>query len=196
MSTILNKIAQSTFLILVAALLVFSACSEDDPTQPPADGGGEQEVITTVTLTLTPQGGGNAVTVQWQDLDGDGGNAPTIGPLTLNTGVTYDGAITLQNEQETPAEDITQEIRDEDDAHQFFYTAQGGIANSVAVTITDQDANQLPVGLTYTVAVDANTAGQTGELDVKLYHYDEVAKTGTNTTDEIDVDIQFPVTIQ
>ncbi len=194
MFNLLNDTSKWLFAILTASLLIFAGCSEDDPTQPP-DGPGDEEVITTVTLTLTPQGGGNQVIAQWQDLDGDGGNAPTIGSMTLNAGATYDGSITLLNEQESPAENVTEEIEDEDDEHQFYYTPMGGIANSVTVNITDQDGNGLPIGLSYTVTVNAGTSGQTGTLDVKLYHYDEVTKTGTNITDEIDVDIQLPVTI-
>ena len=34
--------------------------------------------------------------------------------------MTYSGTMTLLNESETPAEDITIEIQEEDDEHQFF----------------------------------------------------------------------------
>lgn len=180
---------------IIFALLLLTGCSEDDPADPGDDGPGEQEVITTVTLTLTPQAGGTAVTAQWQDLDGDGGNAPTIGTLTLNAGVSYNGTITLLNEQENPAESITDEVSEEADEHQLFYTPLNGIANSVTIAVADQDGNGLPIGLVFTVDVDAAASGQTGSLDIKLYHYDEVTKTGTNVSDEIDVDIQIPVAV-
>ena len=54
------------------SLLVFAACSDDDTPDPV----NEEEVITTMTVTLTPVGGGTAITLRSQDLDGDGPNAP------------------------------------------------------------------------------------------------------------------------
>ena len=55
-------------IILVAA---FSAC--DDPTDPVAN---EQELITDVTITLTPVGGGAAIVSTIADPDGAGPNPP------------------------------------------------------------------------------------------------------------------------
>ena len=174
------------------AFAIFS-CSEDSVA--PKTGPGEEELITTVTLTLTPTSG-TVVTASWRDLDGDGGNDPVIDTLRLAPNTTYSGSIALLNEQEDPAEDITEEINEEADNHQLFYSPGGGIAASVVVTVTDTDSRNLPVGLTYSVAVDAGAAGQSGDLRVTLYHYDDSAdKDGTSPSTETDVQIDIPVII-
>jgi len=89
-------------LFLVLATVVFSACSSDDDNPLPVN---EEEVITTLTATLTPVGGGASITLQSLDLDGDGPNVPVItvsSPLAVNT--TYNGSLELLNETESPAE--------------------------------------------------------------------------------------------
>lgn len=182
-------------LIFTLPALMFWGC-EDDPTNP--ENGNEQELITTVTLTLTENGTSNTVTATFRDLDGDGGAAPTIGTLTLKAGSTYTGSIELLDESKTPAEDITAEVEEEADAHQFFYTPQGDVAGRLTVTVTDKDANNLPLGLAFTVAVSAGpavTGSAANSLNIVLSHFDEVAKNGTDPSDESDVDIDVPVTI-
>ena len=179
-------------LTLTAGTMLFNFGCGDDKN--PA-GPGEEELITTVILTLTETGTTNQVTAQFEDLDGDGGNAPVIGTLTLGAGKTYTGTIQLLNASVNPAEDITEEVEAESDAHQFFFTAEGGIAGRVVVTITDLDVNNLPIGLEYTVTVSAGAAAS-GTLNVVLGHFDEVAKDGVTRSPETDVDIDFPVNIQ
>ena len=61
------------FFLLSAALIINVSCDPDDP-EPP----NEEEVITSVIYTLTPMGGGSAVTMSWIDLDGDGSNPASI----------------------------------------------------------------------------------------------------------------------
>jgi hypothetical protein len=179
-------------LTIAAVALIAGGCSEDNPAKPTPQN--PQELITKVTLTLTPAGGGAAVTAVFSDPDGDGGNAPTIGTLTLKAGTTYTGTIELLDETKDPDEDITEEVEEESDVHQFFYTPEGGIVGRITVAITDRDANNLPVGLEYTVAVTAGAAAN-GTLNVVLSHYDESPKNGTTPSDETDVDIDFPVNI-
>jgi hypothetical protein len=174
------------------SLVVTLGCKEKNPAEPEPQN--PQELITKVTLTLTPVGGGAAVTVTFSDPDGDGGNAPTIGTLTLKAGTTYNGTIELLDETKNPAENITEEVEEESDAHQFFYTPKGGIVGRVTIVITDRDANNLPVGLEYTVTVTAGAAAN-GTLNVVLSHYDESPKNGTTPSDESDIDIDFPVNI-
>src|SRR5690606_24397160 len=102
------------------ATLAFTACSDDDDPAPV----NEEEVITTLTATLIPMGGGTTITLQTRDLDGEGPNAPVItvsGPLVAGT--TYNGSLLLLNETITPAEVINEEIEEESDEHQFFFQA-------------------------------------------------------------------------
>jgi hypothetical protein len=174
------------------SLIAVIGCKEDNPAEPEPEN--PQELITKVTLTLTPAGGGAAVTVTFNDPDGDGGNPPTIGTLTLRAGTAYNGIIELLDETKSPADTITAEVEEESDVHQFFYTPEGGIVGRVTVTITDKDSKNLPVGLEYTVAVTAGAAAN-GTLNVVLSHFDAAPKDGVNRSDESDVDIDFPVNI-
>lgn len=183
-------------LLLLLPVLLLWSCKEDNPTNP--DNGNEQELITTVTLSLTENGTSNVVSATFKDLDGDGGTAPTIGMLTLNAGSTYTGKVELLDESKNPAEDITKEVKEEAEAHQFFYTPQGALAGRLTVTITDKDSNNLPVGLEFTVAVSAGgavTGSATNSLNVALSHFDNTPKNGADRSDESDIDINIPVTI-
>ncbi|MCL4707529.1 hypothetical protein KJ068_20430 [bacterium] len=183
-------------LLLLLPVLLLWSCKEDNPTNP--DNGNEQELITTVTLSLTENGTSNVVTATFKDPDGDGGAAPTFGTLTLKAGSTYTGKVELLDESKNPAEDITKEVKEEAEAHQFFYTPQGALAGRLTVTITDKDSNNLPVGLEFTVAVLAGgavTGSATNSLNVVLSHFDNTPKNGADRSDESDIDINIPVTI-
>ena len=106
---------------LTAALIassLFIGCSKDDDPQPV----NEEEVITTMTVTLQPEGGGTDVILEFRDLDFDGSDEPEITNGNLTAGVTYSGSIVLLNEAEEPAENITEEVEEENLEHQFFYT--------------------------------------------------------------------------
>ncbi len=164
----------------LVALSLVTACDDDGHSH------NEGEVITTVVLTFTPAGGGTAITATFNDPDGDGGAAPTVDPINLARGVTYNTSVRFENRLETPAEDITLEVADESDEHQVFYTgtavngpasAQAGAALTHAYA--DTDANGLPIGLASTFAT-ANAAG-TGTLVVTLRHMPPVNNTAVKT---------------
>ena len=72
--------------------------------------------------------------------------------------------------------------------------SDAALASRITVTITDTDGNNLPVGLEYTVAVSAGAAA-TGSINVVLGHYDDSPKDGTTRSDESDIDIDIPITI-
>lgn len=185
-------------LILIAFALVAITGCEDNPADPDDDN--EQELITSVTLNLTElDAAGNptatTASVNFKDPDGTGGVAPTIGTLTLKAGKNYKGTIALLDESKNPAASISDEVKDEAEAHQFFYTAKDGAVGRLTVTITDKDANNRPVGLEYNVAVSAG-ANTTGKLNVVLSHYDPASKKdGVTRSDESDIDIDFTVNI-
>ena len=176
-------------LLFTLAIIVIS-CSDDDETPEPVD---EEEVITTMTITLSPQGGGTDITLQTRDLDGDGPNAPDItisGNLSANA--TYDGAIELLNETENPAEDITAEVQQEDEEHQFFFSVSGSLATT---GYSDQDADGNPVGLQFTLVTGA--AGS-GVLGVTLRHEPKKPNDGTlaDAGGETDISQNFNVTVE
>ncbi|MEZ4700562.1 MAG: hypothetical protein R2834_09550 [Rhodothermales bacterium] len=187
MNNLPNTLRIVSSLALVAAIPFLSGCDSEEP-DPSA---GETEFITQVRLTLTPMSGGSAVVVQADDPDGDGANL-TIDAIQLTAGETYTGTIVLYDGVND--EDITAEVQAEAEEHQFWYQAEGGIADRITVTITDQDANNLPIGLAFTLAVSDGGAA-TGTFNVALSHYDASPKDGTGRSDETDVDIDFPVSI-
>lgn len=182
------------FVLLLGSLIFFSGCDDDDDNQLLPN---EEEVITTLTYTLTPSTGGAPVVFTFRDLDGDGGNAPVITNGTLQSGVTYTAALSILNETETPAENITEEIEEEDDEHQFFFAVGSGL--NLTVNYADQDADGNPLGLATTaVAGDASS----GNLTITLRHEPNKTAEGVssgniaNAGGETDIEVTFAVTIQ
>lgn len=181
--------------ILFISALVFTACSSDDDNPEPVN---EEEVITTLTATLVPVGGGTTITLQTQDLDGDGPNDPEItvsGALAANT--TYNGTLELLNETESPAESINEEIEEEDEDHQFFFQ----ITNSLATfTYDDFDEDGNPVGLEFTVTTDDTTGA--GTLTITLRHEPSKSANGvsdgdiTNAGGETDIQAVFSISVE
>ena len=181
-----------TTLALVA-LLALSSCSKDDT--PLVN---EEEVITTVTAVFTPQGGGTPITLQYKDLDGDGPNAPLTIPPSGNfaQNTTYDGAVTILNETESPAGDITSEVKAEGEEHQLFFQAPSAVGTFV---YNDADANGKPIGLKFTLTTK-NAA--TGDLVVTLRHLPNKSAPGvadgeiTNAGGATDFAVTYPVVVQ
>jgi len=146
-----------------------------------------------MTVTLVPNGGGDTITLQSRDLDGDGPNAPEVtvsGSLAGNT--SYGGAIVLLNETETPAENITEEVAEEDDEHQFFFETTGSIGS---VTYGDQDGDGNPVGIVFVLNTD--TAGA-ASITITLRHEPKKPNDGTlaDAGGETDIAQTFNLTIQ
>lgn len=182
---------KNIFYVSLVSVLLFSSCSPEDPVIP-----NEEEVITTLNYTLTPEGGGTDIVLSFQDLDGDGGDAPTITGGNLAANTTYTGSLVLLNEIENPAEDITEEIKEEDEEHQFFFSST---LTGLSIAYNDEDADKNPVGLATTVVT---TDVGTGNLTVTLRHEPNKTATGVSDGDivnaggETDIEVAFPVTVQ
>lgn len=180
-----------SFIALIAIVFSFTACEKDDPVIP-----NEEEVITTVKYTLTPQDGGTPVVLSFQDLDGDGGDAPIISSSTLSPQTTYIGTLDLLNEQEGLSESITEEIAEEDEEHQFFFITDIG---GLEIAYDDRDSDGNPIGLkTNLSTVDAGN----GTITIILRHEPNKSAAGvvngdiTNAGGETDIEIKFPVNVQ
>lgn len=193
MSTLLKQVKMKTskwMAFLIVGGLVLSSCSSDDDNPAPVN---EEEVITTLTVTLTPDGDGTVVTLQSRDLDGDGPNQPVItvsGPLAGNT--TYNGRIVLLNETVSPPEDITEEVAEEADEHQFFFTTTGAILD---VAYEDADGNGNPLGIEFSFST--LTAGPT-TLTITLRHEPKKPNNGTlaDAGGETDIAQTFNLLVQ
>ena len=180
-----------TLLFASMLLIGFSSCDNE----PEDDEINEEEVITTMSFTLTATNG-NTVVLSFLDLDGDGGNAPTISGGTLEANTTYSGTILLLNEAEDPSEDVTEEVREEDDEHQFFFQST---IDGLSVDYNDADDNGNPLGISNTVTTGA--AGS-GTLTVTLRHepMKEIASVMNGDIieagGETDIEVVFPIEIQ
>lgn len=191
----LNKIFMKRSLLALAlfgGLFFATGCDNDDDDELP----NEEEVITSVSWTLTPVGGGDDVTLTFNDLDGEGGDDPIIPGNTLMANTTYNGSFVLLNETETPAENVTEEIEDEADEHQFFFSST---VNGVSVAYADTDLEGNPLGLENVV-----TTGDAGSGVIRAILRHEPFKDAPGVSDgiideaggETDFDISFPVTVQ
>ncbi len=194
------------YVAIVAAgmgMLQLTGCS-DDPEQENAP-----ELITNVTLTFIPADGSAPVVVSAVDPDGEGPqDLVADGPIVLVEGVTYDLSIGLFNEllsPGTPGYNITEEVEEEGDEHQFFFgfsdgafSSPAGIGNIAPATGTinylDEDENGLPIGLlTRWIAGMAQT-GKT--FRVMLKHLPDIKSASSTSEDgETDVDVTFQLNI-
>ena len=179
---------------IAIGLISLSSCNNDDDRAVPVN---EEEVITTVRVTL--MGGGQTITLESKDLDGDGPNAPVLTPIggaTLVAGTTYTGTTTFLNELTNPVDNITEEVEEEGADHQVFYQLPSSIGT---VTYTDVDANGRPVGLNFTLV--AGNSGSTGTLTVTLRHLPNKTASGvsggdiTNAGGNTDAAVTFSVAV-
>ncbi|SMC71977.1 type 1 periplasmic binding fold superfamily protein [Cellulophaga tyrosinoxydans] len=163
-----------------------TSCSDDDTPELI----NEEEVITTLTVTLTPDDGSATVILQSQDLDGTGADITVSGVLLANT--NYSGSIVLLNETVSPAEDITLEVIEEAEEHQFFYTVGSGL--NITTSYDNFDSNDNPLGTEFT-AVTGEASN--GTLTFTLRH--EPTKPNTGISDaggETDILASFNVVVQ
>jgi len=178
---------------LSIVLLSGMACSSDDP-----EITNEEEVITTVNLTFTNNGQTDEVIMaSFSDVDGPGGEDPSINGATLNALASYTLEVAFVNEAVSPSEDITAEVRAEDLEHQVFYSFGGNIG--IIYTYGDQDSQGNPIGLTGTLTTtDAGNA----TLTLVLVHKPNKSNSGVangnlgNAGGEEDIRIQIPITVQ
>ena len=177
-----------TYKILPILALALYSCEPVDPTDP-----NEEELITTFTVDLV--GPTSSATLSYVDLDGDGGSAPVISVDSLESNTEYTGSLTLLNESVSPAEDITTEVFDEADDHQFFFYSSG----ESTFTYSDQDNDGNPLGLEFEL-----TTGSSGSEDYTITLRHEPVKTAagvsdgdiTNAGGETDIEVVFEIDIK
>ena len=178
---------------------------EEDPDAPPCEN--EEEIITDVTLTFTPVGGGDVVTASAQDPDGPGPlPLQIVEDIEILESTEYEMSITLFNSIE--GEDITEEIMEEADEHMFFFAFTDDAFTSPAgdgnvdnrpdpMNYNDFDSNDLPVGLSTNWEAECfDDDPLTGTFQVILKHQPDI-KSETSTVGDggTDVDLTFDVTI-
>jgi len=180
----------SLLITLFSTILIFTACKKDPEEVV------DEEVITTLRYTLTPDSGGTPVVLSFQDLDGDGGDAPIVMGGTLAANETYSGVMVLLNESESPAEDVTEEIEEDDDHHQFFFQSTLG---GLSVSYDDEDGDGNPLGLKTNLSTGSAGSGQ---LTVTLRHEPNKSASGVadgnieNAGGETDIEVEFDIDVQ
>jgi hypothetical protein len=197
-------------------LLAATACSDVE-----GEGDGHDHdhdhnhgLSTSLVLELTPRSGGDVLTFAWSDPENDGD--PVIDDVVLADGETYDLGLAVWNELEDPAEDVTVEISDGAEEHQFFFTgdavrgpATGDNPDAIVEhAYADTDANGAPIGIDNTLAA---IAAGSGALVVTLRHIPpedgndvktdrlaaDVAVGGLGSIPgENDIQVEFPVTVE
>jgi len=182
---------QIYFLLVAFMCLSQLSCDKDDPEVP-----NEEELITTLTYTLSPNGGGDPVVFTFRDLDGDGGDDPIIQGGTLAANQSYVGRVEFLNEAEIPAEDITEEVEEESVDHQVFFSSS---LSGLSVTYADTDDNGNRLGLVTNLTT--SSAGN-GILTITLRHEPDKSAAGVSSGDisnaggSTDVEAMFTVNVQ
>ena len=184
------------FATVIFTAVLFVSCSNDEDITPEPIN--EEEVITTLTVTLEPDGDGEDIVLSFQDLDGDGPDAPEITKSgDLAAGVTYNGSIELLNETESPAEDITEEVEEEGLEHQFFFTVGTGLEVTTAYsdkegTGVDSEGNSLGIEFTLTAGAESS-----GTLTFTLRHEPNKPNTGlSDAGGETDIEVAFDIEVK
>jgi len=194
---------------VIVVLLIVAGCSSSDPQKEDTP-----ELITKVTLTFTPAGGGTAIVGTATDPDGQGSQSITVdGPINLAANKSYILTIQLINGLAQPTDaayNVTDEVRREGFEHQFFFSwtnnifsspeGNGNIDNSSDIVNYSggddaRDVNHLPLGLTTLWTTATGTA--TSSFRVLLKHQPDLkSATSDSNTGETDLDVTFTINAQ
>ena len=196
--TTLEKLKKYSLLAILLVAFVGISCDDDDPEEEE-----EVEVITNVVLVFTNNANAqDVVRARAEDPDGEGATPlQVLDPIGLTSGVTYTLTYEITNALDpADVEDIAEEILEEDDEHQFFFSftdgaftspmGNGNIDNAAdPINYNDQDDNQNPVGLNTTWTAGAALTG--GNFTVRLQHQPDI-KTATTGANDGDTDFNLP----
>ena len=178
---------RSLKLVAFLAFAVFTAsCDKEDDVDP-----NEEELITTLKVSLLEQGTITPQVFTFKDIDGPGGQAPTIDSIIINANRSYAASVQFLNESVSPADDITLEVNAEAADHQVYYQATTVVLPATNLNI---DGLGLPLGITSTWS--AGAAGK-GPMKITLKH-----KPGTKaandpvTKGETDIEVEFGVRLK
>jgi hypothetical protein len=191
--------------VLLIGGLGFQSCDSEDPEKEDVP-----ELITKVTLTFTPVGGGSAVVVTATDPDGVGIQPLEVdGTIELAKNTSYSLGISLINalaDPSAPEYNITEEVSEEGDEHMFFFSWTGNVFSNPAgngnidnrndvVNYDDEDANGLPLGLeTSWMSTDVAASGT---FRIILKHQPDLkTSTSDSSVGETDLDIPFDISVE
>jgi hypothetical protein len=173
-------------LSIFGFLFTQSSCKKNTPPNP-----NEEELITTFQIVFTDSAGIKPSAVAtYKDIDGDGGNNPSVfDTIKLQANTTYNASILLLDESKTPIDTISNEVLEEGAEHLFCFTP-----NNINTTIkaTDLDINNIGIGLS---TKWTTTIGSVGTTQIILRHQPDNTKTGSCSPGSSDIDIIFQTII-
>ncbi len=161
----------------------------------------EEEAIDKVTLTFTAVDGSDVVVSEAIDPDGPGPMSIVPLDITLEENTEYELSIKVENTAE--GEDITEEISEEDEEHQFYFAWTGDIFSQPMgdgnidnrddpVNYNDMDDNGLPVGLSTNWTT--NVSMSSGTLNIVLKHQPDFKSTTSTAQDGgTDIDLTWNI---
>lgn len=205
----IDQILNLRFLALLFAAITIASCGDDDDGVDVPDEEEEVEVITNVSLIFTNAADAtDIVMASAVDADGEGiGELMVSGGIELEPETEYILTYSILNALDPDdVEDIGDEILEEDDEHQLFFSFTADIFTSPAgdgnidanaddaVNYNDEDENGNPVGLntSWTTGVAA-----TGTFTVRLQHQPDLKSAATGASDgDTDFDLTFDLTIE
>lgn len=193
------------FIFLAIPFLFACEGNDDDPHHD--HNHDEGELITLLGITLINPATNDSTYAVFSDPDGPGGNAPTITPINLKFTGQNDQYLAyvevLDTSNPNDIEDITEEIIEEADSHQFFYipdTEAAGVVNVSYDAGAATDSNGNPIGI-HTVW-DVSGLTSQGEITIVLRHSPNKGGAGVSNGDianaggDTDIEVTFPLIIQ
>lgn len=178
--------------LLIAAITIVSGC-KNESTAPPTDEHGAPTTLIVVAKRLDASGSetSDSVVVTLRDTTVVKNKPAIEGQLKLAEQTTYNISLQLWNESATPAVNITKEIEDERDFHQFVITPKGNLIGNMTTDNFDKDSKGKDVGLKFRLATKQSASGT---FNVVLRHYDNGDKSSALFDTDIDRDV--PVTVE
>ena len=179
--------------IALLALLTAWACnnSDEDPIEPEIPTN-----VTTLDVSLLQIGTTDTIRLHYADLDGPGGNAPTIQGGTLDTNALYFVVVEVSDESVSPSVNVTDSISINNSDFQFFFITDN---LNLEVSYADQDSGGFPLGLFTTFTTGTASAGN---LVINLTENPNKTATGVaegqlqNAGGKTVIQVNFPVTIE
>lgn len=204
----MNPFKNLRLLIILCSIITIVGCSSDDDAAPEEEN--EVEVFTDVTLIFTnTDDASDVVRASAQDPDGTGiQELQILDAITLAADTEYTLTYEILNALDsTDVENIGEEILEEDNEHQFFFSFTEGVFTNPTgngnidtaadpINYNDQDENGNSVGLSTNWTTSSTTSS--GEsFTVRLQHQPDVktATTGSNDGDT-DFALTFVLNIQ
>ena len=183
-----NIILTTSIITLAIFTLLFtqSSCKKTTPPDP-----NEEELITTFKIIFTDSNGTKPnIEAIYKDLDGDGGNNPSVfNTIRLQSNTTYNATILLLDESKTPVDTISNEVLEEGNEHLFCFTPTN---TNTTIVRTDKDINNLVIGLRSKWITGTASNGTT---QIVLRHQPDNTKNGNCNIGSSDIDLTFQTII-